>query len=476
MTDSKISQIITDPRRQKLLLGAVSLGVIMDGLDGSIVNVALPQIAADFNTDAGTIAWVIIAYLLMMAGLLLVFGKIADRGLMKKIFISGFIIFTLSSFICGISPDLNILLAGRVIQGLGAAMIAAVAPLICVRYLPPHMLGVALAVIAASSSIGFAAGPPIGGILTQYLSWHWIFLINIPIGIIGIPFVHKVIPKDPLAGEKAPFDYAGAVTLFGAMVFGIFAIKEIAILSITDPLILVSTTLCVICLSLFVIRELTTPSPFINIRIFTKWQFSAVTVAFLLINIVFMGVIYLLPFYLSAEMNFDMAKSGMYLLIPLLVTCIISIPFGRLSDMYGRRWFVIAACLLLIVFNAIFAVILPEAGTISLIIALILMGAVFGIASGPASSRIIETAPKGEEGTGSSLMITTIYLGGVIGTALYAMIFTLATASDGVVAFADLDSATFLSGFHGTIMVGLIISMIPLFLSAIVKDEKKVYK
>ncbi len=340
--------------------------------------------------------------------------------------------------------------------------------------------GVALAVIAASSSIGFAAGPPIGGILTQYLSWHWIFLINIPIGIIGIPFVHKVIPpKDPpLAGEKAPpFDYAGAVTLFGAMVFGIFAIKEIAILSITDPLILVSTTLCVICLSLFVIRELTTPSPFINIRIFTKWQFSAVTVAFLLINIVFMGVIYLLPFYLSAEMNFDMAKSGMYLLIPpLLVTCIISIPFGRLSDMYGRRWFVIAACLLLIVFNAIFAVILPEAGTISLIIALILMGAVFGIASGPASSRIIETAPKGEEGTGSSLMITTIYLGGVIGTALYAMIFTLATASDGVVAFADLDSATFLSGFHGTIMVGLIISMIPLFLSAIVKDEKKVYK
>ncbi|WP_281175270.1 MFS transporter [Methanogenium cariaci] len=105
MTDSKISQIITDPRRQKLLLGAVSLGgVIMDGLDGSIVNVALPpQIAADFNTDAGTIAWVIIAYLLMMAGLLLVFGKIADRGLMKKIFISGFIIFTLSSFICGIS-------------------------------------------------------------------------------------------------------------------------------------------------------------------------------------------------------------------------------------------------------------------------------------------------------------------------------------------------------------------------------------
>lgn len=471
-----MSRIITDPRRQKLLLGAVSLGVIMDGLDGSIVNIALPQIATDFNTDAGTIAWVIIAYLLMMAGLLLVFGKIADRGLMKKIFIGGFVIFTLSSFICGISPDLNILLAGRVIQGIGAAMIAAVAPLICVRYLPPHMLGVALAVTAASSSIGFAAGPPIGGILTQYLSWHWIFLINIPIGIIGIPFIYKVIPKDPPSKDNVPFDYAGAVALFGAMVFGVFAIKEIAVFSITDPLILAITILCMICFSLFVIRQLTTPSPFINIRIFKKWQFSAVTLAFFLINIIFMGVIYLLPFYLSAEMHFDMATSGMYLLIPPLVIFITSIPFGRLSDMYGRRWFVVAACILLIVFNAIYAVILPEAGPVPLIIALIVMGIAFGIASGPAPCRIIETVPKGEEGTASSLMITTIYLGGVIGTALYAMIFTLITASDGVVAFADLDSATFLSGFHFTISVGLVLSVIPLILSAMVKDEKKVYK
>ena len=471
-----MSRIITDPRRQKLLLGAASLGVIMDGIDGSIVNIALPQIATDFNTDAGTIAWVIIAYLLMMAGLLLVFGKIADRGLMKKIFILGFVIFTLSSFICGISPHLNILLAGRVIQGIGAAMIAAVAPLICVRYLPPHMLGVAFAVIAASASIGFAAGPPLGGILTEYLSWHWIFLINIPIGIIGIPCIYKIIPKDPPAKEKIPFDYIGAATLFGAIVFGIFAIKEIAVLSITDPLILVITALCIICFSVFIVRELTTPLPFINIRIFKKWQFSAVTLAFFLINIIFMGVMYLLPFYLSAEMHFDMATSGMYLLITPLIVFITSIPFGRLSDMYGRRWFVVAACILLVVFNAIYAVILPEAGNIPLIIALVLMGITLGIASGPGPSRIIETAPKGEEGTASSLMITSMYLGGVVGTALYAMIFTLITASDGVVAFADLDSATFLSGFHFTISVGLVLSVIPLILSAMVKDEKKVYK
>lgn len=467
-----MGQVITDPFRQKLLLGAIALGAVMDGLDGSIVNVALPAIAADFCTDTGTIAWVIITYLLMMAGLLIVFGKIADRGLMKTIFICGLIVFTLGSAACGLSSGLSLLLASRIVQGTGAAMIAAVAPLLCVRCLPPRMLGAALGVLTATSSLGLAAGPAIGGILTHFLSWHWIFLINIPIGIAGILFARTVIPEDCPVEDTTPVDTAGAAALFGAMVFGIFALEEVAALGISDPLVLISTLLCMIFTALFIIRELRTPVPLMNIRIFRRWQFTAVVTAFLLINVIFMGVIYLLPFYLSAEMQFDMATSGMYLLIPPLITGIISIPFGRLSDRYGRRGFVMAACVLLIACNGIFARIVPGSGVIPLVFGLVLMGAVFGIAGGPASSRIIETAPKGEEGIGSLLMLTTIYFGGVLGTAVYATVFTFATASGGVVAFTDLDPATFLAGFHFTISIGLILSVLPLVLSAIVQDEK----
>ncbi|WP_342678659.1 MFS transporter [Methanofollis sp. UBA420] len=468
-----MTSVITVPLHQKLLLGAVALGTIMDGLDGSIVNVALPTIAADFDTDIGTIAWVIITYLLMMAGFLLVFGKIADRGLMKMIFISGFIIFTLASAACGLSPALPILLASRIVQGIGAAMIAAVAPLLCVRYLPPRMLGIALGVLTAANSIGFAAGPAIGGILTHYLSWHWIFLINIPIGIIGILFASRVIPTDHPIEDKTPFDFAGVATLFGAVVSGIFVLEEVAALGITDPLILVCATLCVLFASLFIIRELKTPTPLINIRVFGTWQFTSVLTAFLLINVVYMGVLYLLPFYLTAEMEFSMATSGMYLLIPPAITALLGITFGRLSDRYGRRGFVVAACLVIIVFNCIFATYVPEAGVVPLLFALVLMGAAFGIAGGPASSKIIECAPEGEEGTGSSLMITTVYLGGVLGTALYATIFTFITASDGLVSFTDLDSATFLAGFHVTISIGLILSVLSLVLSAIVRDDDR---
>jgi len=469
-----MSSIVTDPFRQKLLLGAVALGVVMDGIDGSIVNVALPTMATYFGTDTGTIAWVIITYLLMMAGLLLVFGRLADRGLAKRLFLLGFVIFTLGSAACGISPSLDILLAARIVQGLGAAMIAAVAPLLCIRYLPPAMLGTALGVIAATSSIGFAAGPAIGGILTQHLSWHWIFLVNIPIGILGILFAARVIPGDEPEGRTTSFDYPGAVTLFGAMVFCTFVLEEVAARGITDPLVLTCSVLCLLCSGLFVVRELATPEPFVNIRIFAKWQFTAVLVAYLLVNVIFMGILYLLPFYLTAEMHFDLMTSGLYLLIPPAVIAILSIPFGHWSDRSGRRAFAVAACGIVVLYSAIFAVLSPASGIVPLLAGLILMGAAFGIAAGPASGRIIESTPPGEESTGSSLMVTTIYFGGVLGTAIYAMLFTFATASaGGIVAFTDLDPAMFLSGFHATMAAGLVLSVIPLVLSAIVPDERK---
>jgi MFS family permease len=174
------------------------------------------------------------------------------------------------------------------------------------------------------------------------------------------------------------------------------------------------------------------------------------------------------------EMHFNMATSGLYLLIPPAVVAILSIPFGLWSDRHGRRVFAVAACGLFVLFSAIFAILSPESGIIPLLTGLILMGVAFGIAAGPASSRIIESAPKGKEGTGSSLMVTTIYFGGVLGTAIYAMLFTFATANaGGIVAFTDLDSATFLTGFHMTMATGLVLSVIPLVLSAIVPDVRR---
>jgi MFS family permease len=253
-----------------------------------------------------------------------------------------------------------------------------------------------------------------------------------------------------------------------------FVLEEIAPRGLTDPLILSCCALCLLCSGLFVIRELNVTEPFLNIRIFLKWQFTAVLVAYLLVNAIFMGVIYLLPFYLTMEMHFDMATSGLYLLIPPAVIAILSIPFGQWSDKYCRLVFVVAACGVIVLYNAVFAILPPQSGIFPLLAGLILMGAAFGIATGPVSSRIIESAPGGEESSGSSLMVTTIYFGGVLGTAIYAMLFTFITANaGGVVAFTDLNPATFLNGFHITMAAGLVLSIIPLVLSALVPDRTR---
>ncbi len=283
-----------------------------------------------------------------------------------------------------------------------------------------------------------------------------------------------MIPTDEPEERPASFDYWGAVLLFCTMALGTFALAKGPARGITDPLIAGCIALCLFSGILFVLRELNTREPLINIRIFLSGSFSFVLLAFLLMNVTFMGIIYLLPFYLTSMMQYDAAMIGLCLLIPPAVIALVSIPFGKWSDRSGRRAFAVAACGIISIYNAIFAVIIPASGLLPLLAGLILIGVAVGIFAGPAASRIIENAPSGEEGTGSSLMVTTIYFGAVLGTAIYAAIFTITTAdSGGIVTFADLDAATFLSGFHLSMAAGLALSVIALVLSAVVPDRKR---
>jgi len=467
-----MSKIITNPLRQKLLLAAVAAGMFLDGLDSSIVNIVLPQISESFEIDAGTVSWVAITYLLMIAGLILVFGKIAERGFLRNIFLGGLLIFTLGSAACGLSPNYGFLLAFRILQGIGAAMIAATAPLLCVTYLPKNMLGMSLGTMAMTVSLGAVLGPAIGGFLTYYLTWQWVFLINIPIALLALPFSLHAIPKDG-PRIKQPFDLSGAAFLFGMMVFGVYALERIPHLGIADRQILLSTIFGIICAIAFLSREISNKTPLINVSIFIARDFTSTFIAFFIISVVYMGTFYLLPFYLLTGMQYDSALSGLYLLIPPAITAIVGIPMGKWSDRIGRRPFALAACFMLIAISSIYLVILPEMGRAPLLAGLILMGLFWGFAGGPAASRVVDCAPNGEEGTASSLMVTAMYLGCAIGVAFYATTFTIASAKEGIVAFSEIDAVTLMNGFHFSMMIGLLLSITALVLSAIVRDTKK---
>lgn len=187
---------------------------------------------------------------------------------------------------------------------------------------------------------------------------------------------------------------------------------------------------------------------------------------------VYTEMIYLLPFFLDAGMGFEPAISGLCLLVSPVITALLGIPVGRWGDLTSRRPSVIAAAITLVALHGIYMLITPVSGILPLLLSLLLLGLFRGIAGAPAASRVVDTAPDDEKGTGSSLLVTATYLGSVLGTALYAMIFTMATADGGVRAFSDLDPAVFMHGFHLSMMAGPILSVITLLLAAIPRKSR----
>ena len=455
-------------RSEKLLLLAVVVAILMDSMDGSIVNIALPTIASELGTDTASASWIVVSYLMVLAGFILLFGRIADRGAVKKVFVYGFGIFTAASFLCGISDSFVMLLASRILQGIGGAMLAAAAPMLCVKYMPREKLGMSLAVVTLGSSIGYALGPPLGGMLTQILSWHWIFLINIPIGLIAIPLALHVIPKDRKL-SKEPVDLTGGLLMFAAIASGMLALEKAG--SADGSMIPVIAAIgCVVFLASFIVRELRCREPIIDVRIFKSGNFNSVFLAFLIFNIAYAGTFYLLPFYMSLVLGFTPGISGLYLLIPSIVTGITCIYFGRLSDRMGRRMFAVGACLSIVSYNIVMLFMMPENGRWLLIPITLLMGLSWGFAGGPMAGRIVEHAPEGHAGIGSSVMALSTYLGAGIGIALFASVFSFASGAPGT-EFALLTIPEFTGGFSVVVLLAIVLATAGAVLSYIIRDS-----
>lgn len=462
--------VITDHRHQKLILLIAAFAIFMDGLDTSIVNVALPVIAADLHIDISGSSWVVMAYLLFLAGFMLAFGKIADNGKIQTIFIIGFALFAASSLVCALSPNMAVMIIARACEGLGASMIAADAPLLITRFLPENRRGLGMGVIATAGGIATAFGPALGGFITEFLSWHWIFLINIPIGIAAIFFARAVIPKPGKKPSRAPFDRLGTALMFAATAAFLIFLERGPEFGWTNPVIISLIALFILTGAGFCIRSLTCPYALLNIRIFKHWKFTAVTVSYLLTCAVFAGIMYMLPYYMQNAMGLAASVAGLLLMLCSIITACIGIPVGSWSDKIGCKLPCILAAVFRIVFCTIFLFIIPAYGLWALIPALICMGLSFGISGGPATTRITQMAPKGEEGTGTGVMITSDFLGGDVGVAAYAMVFGITVPAAIGIPAAELSTDLFMTGFHATSALGLAFGIITLVLSSIVPN------
>ena len=336
-----------------LLIFSISLATFMSSLDGTIVNIALPAISESFKLSTTTVSWVTTSYLLVMVGCVLVFGKISDTIGYKKIFLAGFAIFTLGSFFCGVLPELILgfpsLVASRVFQAVGAAMLMSVAAAMIAAYIPAKLKGKAMSIIMLFAALGTAIGPTIGGLLTQYLSWHWIFFINVPVGIIAILLGAKVIPaSEPKAAAGPGLDKAGAVLVFAGLAALVFTVSEGEALHWTSPVILGAAVLAIICLGLFVRQELRNADPLLDLRLFKNRNFFFTNLLLFLVFFSFSGISYLLPFYLEYVHSYNTSTAGLIMTSLSFAMMIAGLIAGVAFNRLGPRRLCILSCVPLI--------------------------------------------------------------------------------------------------------------------------------
>src|SRR5690348_13780816 len=249
----------TDRRRRRLALYTLCAGVLMIVLDATVVNVALPSIRADLGFSASGLAWVVNAYLVAFGGLLLLAGRLGDLISRRGVFLTGLIVFTVASLACGLAQSQAMLVAARFVQGVGGAMTSAVVLGMIVTLFPePREQAKAIGVYSFVASAGGSIGLLAGGVLTQALDWHWIFFVNVPIGIATGALALRLLAHDAGPGLSAGADVPGAVLVTGALMVGVYTIVA------SRTLLLAGVSVAL--LAAFVAREATARTPLVPLR------------------------------------------------------------------------------------------------------------------------------------------------------------------------------------------------------------------
>jgi len=449
----------------------------MGALDATIVNISLPTMSKYFQCDIATVSWVAMAYLLVLSSTLIAFGRVADIRGYKKIYIAGFATFTIGSLLCGLSSNIYLLIGFRVLQGIGAAMLQAIGGAMIVRYLPEKIRGTAFGVLTTFAAVGLAAGTPLGGFISQFYSWHWIFFINVPVGIIAIILGIAVLPRDTGEFGKGQFDMSGACLLLVALVSLIFFLNMGNNIGWLSWRILISIVISLAAWAGFIINEQRTQFPLIDINLFQDRNFTmAVTVA-LLILLIGQGSWYAFPFYLELEKGFATNIAGLILLVPTLFMMVFGPIAGALSDRIGSRPVCVLGSAVLMAAFLMFALMGTQTGLYYIIIALALEGIGIGLIMPANFNLIMGMSAKGNEGVINSLVNTVRNVGAVMGIAVFTLIFLSVIASAGIsstgITAHSLPPKAFIIGFHAIFLFGVGVGGLLLALNLALREKQR---
>ncbi len=413
-----------------LIVLSVAFASFMARLNNYAVNVSLPYIAEDLNIGTGQVSRIVVSYLLIITSTLLLFGKLGDRIGLKKVFLGGYAIFVIGSLLSGLSPEIHTLIGSRVIQGVGGSMLLATSFAIISRHLPPDRTGWAFGITSTASSLGVATGAPLGGVITGYLSWHWIFFINVPVGVVALWVAARNIPREtereksrPGATGKERFDLAGgALSFFGLalLLYGFNVGKE---MGWGSPVIVASFLMSIVLLSLLVFRESRIPSPLLDLTLFRDFTFTFALCGTFLSYLLISGNAFILPFYLRATKGLSPQQISLVLLVYSSIYVMMSSRAGKLADKIDPATLCAIAMASATVNTFVFSYTLQLRGLAPVLVFLVWMAVSFVMFFSPNNKQVMSRAPQDRHGVASGLFNTTTNLGMVFGVALFEAIF-----------------------------------------------------
>ena len=421
-----------DYSRKWYVLAAVGMGTFLATIDSSIVNIALPTLEKQLSTSFALVQWVVLAYLLTATTLMLSVGRLADILGKKNIYLYGFIVFTLGSLLCGLSTSIGMLIAFRVLQALGAVMVVALGTAILTEAFPSSELGRVMGISGTIVSIGIVIGPTLGGLILQYLSWHWIFFVNLPVGILGIYLVLRFIPNIRPTGKQR-FDYLGAFSLFCGLLAFLLALtigQETGFLNITVAVLFILAVLGTVA---FLFIERHTIEPMIDLRLFRDLFFSASLFAAFITFFAIGGALILMPFYLQNVLGYDTSQAGLLLAVLPLGLGIASPLSGVLSDRFGTRSITIIGLGLLSMGYAFMRGLGVDTSAVGYAIRYLFIGLGMGIFQSPNLSAVMGAAPRRQLGIVSGMYSMSRSLGQVTGIAVLSSIWAATVIRNSVV-------------------------------------------